>query len=114
MTIGIRDADLIFPQLEDEHPRSAVLLRFPCEQYHKGATKWINNLSEDSSMLADNKPVTILCKAGSVSARLAFETGAKCQDFVVARYKDDGILMKLTVRSAALKQLSRSSNPNLT
>ena len=37
-----------------------------------------------------NKPVKIHCKAGSVSARLVFETRAKCQDFV-ARYKDDGI-----------------------
>ena len=31
-----------------------------------------------------------------MSARLVFETRAKCQDFV-ARYKDDGISVKLTV-----------------
>ena len=41
-------------------------------------------------MPAYNKLVTIHCKAGSVSARLVFETRSKCQDFV-ARYKDDGI-----------------------
>ena len=41
-------------------------------------------------MPAYNKPVRIHCKAGSVSARLVFETRAKSQDFV-ARYKDDGI-----------------------
>ena len=29
---------------EDEHARSAVLLWFPCEQYHTGMTNWINNL----------------------------------------------------------------------
>ena len=75
---------------EDEHARSAVLLRFPCEQHHKGITKWINDLWEKSNMPAYNKPVRIHCKADSVSARLVFETRAKCQDFV-ARYKDDGI-----------------------
>ena len=75
---------------EAEQARSAVLLRFPCEQYHKGITKWINNLWAESNMPAYNKPVRIHCKAGSVSVRLVFETRAKCQDFV-ARYKDDGI-----------------------
>ena len=35
------------------------------------------------------KPTTIHCKTGSMSARLVFETRAKCQDSV-ARYKDDG------------------------
>ena len=37
-----------------------------------------------------NKPITIHCKTGSLSARLVFETRAKCQDFV-ALFKDDGI-----------------------
>ena len=40
-------------------------------------------------MPACNKLVRIHCKAGSVSARLVFETRAKCQEFV-AQYKDDG------------------------
>ena len=35
-----------FSRPEDEHARSAVLLRFPCEQYHTGITNWINNLWE--------------------------------------------------------------------
>ena len=38
----------------DEHARSAVLLRFPCEQYHTGITKWINTLWERSNMPADS------------------------------------------------------------
>ena len=42
-----------------------------------------------SNIPAHNKPVRIYCKAGSVSARLVFETRAKCQDFV-ARFQDDG------------------------
>ena len=74
----------------DEHVRSAVLLRFPCEQYHKGITKWMNTLWEESNTPADNRPVRIHCKAGSTSVRLVFESRAKCQDFVV-RYKNNGI-----------------------
>ena len=78
-----------FTSPEDEHARSAVLLRSPCEQYHTGITNWINNLWEDTNIPVYNKPVRINCKAGSVPARLVLETRAKCQDFV-ARYKDDG------------------------
>ena len=62
---------------EDEPSRSAVLFRFPCEQYLKGITKWIDTLWEESNMLACNKPVRIHCKAGSVSVRLVFETRGK-------------------------------------
>ena len=39
----------------DEHARSAVLLRFTCEQYHKGITKWINARCEKVNMPADKK-----------------------------------------------------------
>ena len=59
-------------------------------QYHTGITNWINNLWEKSNIPAFYKPVRIHCKAGSVSARLVFETRGKCQDFV-GRYRDDGI-----------------------
>ena len=79
-----------FPSPEDEHARSTVLLRFPCEQHHKGITKWINDLCEESNLPADSRLVKIYCKAGSMSVRLVFETRAKCQDFE-ARYKDDGV-----------------------
>ena len=75
---------------EDEQSRSAVLFRFPCEQYLKGVTQWIDTLWDESGMLACNKPTKIHCKAGSVSVRLVFEARGKCQDFIV-RYKDDGI-----------------------
>ena len=43
---------------------------------------------EESDIPACNKPVRMHCKTGSLSARLQFETKAKCQDFV-AQYKDD-------------------------
>ena len=62
---------------EDQQSRSAVFLQFPCEQYHKGITKWIDNLWEESNLPACNKPVRIQCKAGSVSVRHVFETRAK-------------------------------------
>ena len=68
-----------FSSPEDEHARSAVLLRFPCEQYHTGITNWINNLWETSNIPACNK---LVCKTGSLSVRLVFETRAKCQDFM--------------------------------
>ena len=48
-----------FSSPEDELARSAVLLRFPCEQYHTGITKWTNTLWEGSSMPAHSKLVTI-------------------------------------------------------
>ena len=63
---------------EDEQSRSAVLLRFPCEQYLKGITKWIDTLWDESNMQACNKPIRIHCKASSVSVRLVFETRGKC------------------------------------
>ena len=70
-----------FTSPEDEHARSAVFLRFPCEQYHTGVMNWINNLREESNTPACNKLAIVHCKAGSESARLVFETRAKCQDF---------------------------------
>ena len=36
-----------FSSPEGEHARSAVLLRFPCEQYRTGITIWIDNLWEN-------------------------------------------------------------------
>ena len=92
----------------DEHARSAVLQRFPCEKYHIGITNWINTLCEKANILADNRPVTIHCKAGSTSVRLVFESRAKCQDFVV-RFQDNGIPMRLTVPVATPKQLLLST-----
>ena len=60
---------------------------------------------------AHKKPVTIHCKAGSVPARLAFETTAKSQDFVV-RYKDVGIPYEIDSSFCNVKQLLLSANPN--
>ena len=85
-----------FSSPEDDHARSAVLLRFPCEQHHTEVTNWINNVWEKSNIPAYNKLVRIHCKTFSLSVRLAFETRAKCQD-IVARYKDDCIPAKLIV-----------------
>ena len=75
MTTETQDEDLLdtLSSPEDEQPRSTVLLRFPCEQYHKGIAKWIDNLREKSNMPACNKPVRIHCEASSVSVRPVFE-----------------------------------------
>ena len=61
-----------FSSPEDEHARSAVLLRFPCEQYHTGTTKLINTLWERCNIVADDKLVRIHGKAVSVSVGLFF------------------------------------------
>ena len=56
MTGEIRRRGLdAFSNTADERARSAVLLWFPCEQYYKGITIWINNLWEKSNMPAFNK-----------------------------------------------------------
>ena len=91
MTIEIQDEDLIRSQAPKMNSREVPFYYGSlANNTTKGITKWINNLGEESNMPADNKPVTIHCKAGSLSVRLVFETRGKCQDFV-ARCKDDGI-----------------------
>ena len=107
-----QDLGTCFDRVTAPQPLGPSGLRFPWEQYHTGIANWIDSVCEKSNIPVSHKPVRILCKAGSVSARLVFETRAKCQDFV-ARCKDDGILVKLTVLPAAKKkQLSRFANPN--
>ena len=77
-----------FSSPEDEHARSAVLLKFPCEQYHAGVSSMcIISTWEKSNIPAHNKPIRVHCKTGGLSARLV---RAKCQDSV-AGYKNDGI-----------------------
>ena len=79
-----------FSSPEDEHARSAVLLQFPCEQYHAGVSIWLVRIWATSNVPAFNRPIRLHCKTGSLSARFVFETRAKCHDFV-ARHTDDSI-----------------------
>ena len=51
-----------FSSSEDEHARSAVLLRFPCEQYHTGITNWINNLWENPTCQPIIEPSAFIAK----------------------------------------------------
>ena len=44
-----------FSSPEDEHARSAVLLRVPCEQYHTRITNWTNTLWEMSDIPTHRK-----------------------------------------------------------
>ena len=95
MTIEIQDEGLIrFQALKMNKREVPSYGRFPCEPYHTGITKWIDTLCEKANMPADNRPVTIHCKAGSTSVRLVCESRAKCRDFVV-RCKDNGISFEI-------------------
>ena len=87
-----------FSSPDDEQARSAILLRFPCEQYHKGI--W-----EESNMPAYNKT----CQ-NSLQSR--FCVG---QTPVRTLWPDIKTMVshtKLTVHFATPKQLSRCVNPN--
>ena len=58
-----------FSSPEDEQKRSAVLPRFPCEQYHKGITKWINifgknPICQHTTNLSDFIAKQVLCRSG--------------------------------------------------
>ena len=85
MTTGIQDVDLMtnmheVPFYFKFHVNNAAL-ELLIGSITFGAT---------SNILVFNKLVRIHCKTGGLSARLVFETRAKCLDFV-DWYKDDGI-----------------------
>ena len=91
-TTGTQDVDLILSQSpEDEHAQSAVFFySFHVNNTRAGACTWIGNIWARANIPSYNKPIRNHCKTGGLSARLVFETRAKCQDFV-DQYKDDGI-----------------------
>ena len=99
-----------FSNPDDENARSAVMLQFPCEQSHAGVSVWLGKFWATTNVPSFNRLVRIHCKRGSQSARVVFETRAKCQDFV-ARYKDDGILYEVKSPFAISAQ-SWCVNPN--
>ena len=76
---------------DDENARSAVLLRFSCEQCHAGVSVSLKKTLATANMPAADMPVRIHCETGTTSARLVFSTRAECQEFV-ATYRDDGLL----------------------
>ena len=86
MTTEIKNEDLI---RSDEHARSAVLLRFHFEQYHRGMLKWIEIFGKNPTCQHTTSLSEFIAKQ-FLSVKPEFETRAKCQDFV-DRYKDDGI-----------------------
>ena len=60
---------------DDENARSAVLLRYPCEQCHAAMSAWLAR-----TLGPTDQPERVHCKTRTTSARLVFETRAKCQD----------------------------------
>ena len=101
----------ISPNPDDEQSRSAVLLRFPCEQYHKRITKWINNVCEESNMPADRRPVTIVVKQVPCRSGLFLNHEANVKTLLLD-IKMMVFLMRLTVPFAVSKQLLLSANPD--
>ena len=102
-----------FSNPEDEQARSAVLLRFLCEQYHKGITIWINNLWENptcqpTTNLSEFIAKQVLCRPDSYSKQ---EPNVSTF-FLWPDIRTMVSHTKLTVPSAAPKQLSRCVNPN--
>ena len=57
-------------------PFTERLLQFPCEQFHAGVSTWFDKFLATADIPAANSPIEILCKTGSRSARLVFETRA--------------------------------------
>ena len=100
-----------FTSPEDEHARSAVSLRFPCEQFHTGITNWINNFWENQTFqslinLSEFIAKQVPCRPDSYS---------KQEPNVKTLWPDIKMMvspMKLTFPSAAPKQLSRFDNSN--
>ena len=61
-----------FSSPEDEHARSAVLLRFPFEQYREGVSAWINSFWATTIAPALDKATRIHFKTDPISARIVF------------------------------------------
>ena len=100
-----------FSDPEDEQARSAVLLRFPCEQYHIGITNWIDNLWENQTFQSIISPSEFIAK--QVPCRP--DSFSKQEPNVRTLWPDVKMMVspvKLTDFSAAPKQLSRFANPN--
>ena len=75
---GIQDVDSIKLQVQMmKNARSAVLLRFLCEQCHGGMSACLRK-----TLAPTDLPARIHCKTGTTSARLVFDTRTKCQEIV--------------------------------
>ena len=92
---------------DDENARGAVLLRFLCEQCLPDMHAWLQE-----TLPPTDQPERVHCRRGTRSARIVFDTSAKCPDFV-ARLKDDGLTYSAnspscTTTSTILVRQSRS------
>ena len=96
-----------FSSPEDEQSRSAVLLRFFCEQYHTGITNWLilfrkGQTFQPTINLSHFIARQVPCRQARIRNKSQM-SGLRCPK------KDDG---KLKVHFAAPKRLSRCANPN--
>ena len=100
-----------FSSIEDEQSRSAVLLRFPFEQYNRRITKRIDNLWEESNVPACNKPVRFIAKQVPCQSGLFLKHEPNVRTLLF-NFRMMVSHMQLTVASAVPIQISLSANPN--
>ena len=99
-----------FSSPEDEHARSVVLLRFPCEQYREGVSAWIDSIWATTNAPAPNKPTIIHCKTTPCLP----DSYSKQEPNVRTLWPDVRMMVsptKLIVHFAAPNQLSRFASP---
>ena len=99
-----------FSSPEDEHARSAVLSRFPCEQYHTGEFTWLEKFWATTNASAFNKPTRIHCKTACPP-----DSSSKQELSVRTLWLDTKIMVsptKLTVHFAMSVPKSRSASPS--
>ena len=97
--------------LANEHARSAVLLRFPCEQYHKGITKWINIFGKNPTCQPTKDLLQFILKQVPCRSGLYMNHEPNVET-LLPDIKMMASPMRLTVPFAASKQLSLSAYPN--
>ena len=100
-----------FSSPEDEHARSAVLLRFPCEQYRTGITNWISNLWENQTFQSVINPSEFIAKQVPCQSDSYLNQVSSVRTLWPNMNKMV-FPLKLTVLSETPKQLSRSANPS--
>ena len=100
-----------FSSAEDERPRSAVLLQFPCEQYLKGITQWIDTLWVESGSWHVTNLLEFIAKQVLCQSDLFLKHEANVKTLLSA-LRMMAFFEQSTVPSAAPILLSQCVNPD--
>ena len=100
-----------FSSREDEHARCAVLLQFPCEQYHIGVTNWINNIWENQTYQPTTNP------SGFIAKQVAYppDSYSRRELSVKTLWPDKRMMespTKLIVHFQTAEPISQSASPS--